>query len=658
MRTLNKIYLSKDDLENYIIKNSIVNEKNLLVQVFTGVCDINFIQELLDTLKLLIPHVKIIGTTTDGEIIENKTYENTTVLSFSFFETTEVITHGIRVQKDSYQTANSLINLFDTSKKAKVAISFADGLNVNGDEFIRAFNSYDSSLVLAGGLAADNTQFKQTIVFTQDDIFIDGVVVSLLYSETLKVSTKASFGWESIGKTMTITKSHQNIVYEIDGVSCVDIYTKYLGLDIANRLPETGIEFPLIIQKDALRIPRAVVGNNNDGSLTFAGNLNVGDKVTFGYGNIDAIVEYGNSIYRDVNIKNSESIFVYSCMARKALLQENIEEELTPLSYVSSVSGFFTYGEFFSDTDKEFLNQTMTILSLSENVGTKSINFKILDMHTHKNKNNSTLKALSNLIAQTSIELEEINSSLKSKVEEEVAKNRVKNQQMMQQSRLAQMGEMISMIAHQWRQPLSSISATSGAISLKATRGKLNDKEAFELSEKITEYAQHLSITIDDFRNFFKSNKEKKEVTYKELLRAVFNIVEGSMIKENIELITRGDSSEIFSTYPSEIKQVILNLIKNAEDVLLERNILNPQIVIELDGNSLSVCDNAGGISKETIEKIFDPYFSTKLEKDGTGLGLYMSKIIIQEHCKGKLSVSNNEKGAVFKIMLYNTENI
>jgi len=659
MRTLNKKYLSNDDLENYIINNSIATEKNILVQVFTGVCDIDFIEEIIGTIKLLIPHVNIIGTTTDGEILDEKTYENSTVLSFSFFENTKVSTHGVKLQEDSYETANKLISLFDNSSKLKVAIAFADGLHVNGDEFIAAFNEYDKNLVLAGGLSADNAKFNQTIVFTEDEIFTDGVVVGLLYSDTLVVNTRASFGWESIGKTMTITKSDKNIVHEIDGVSCVDIYSKYLGADIASRLPETGIEFPLIIQKGALKVPRAVIGNNNKGSLIFAGNLKVGDKVTFGYGNIDAIVDYGSNIYRDTYVKNSESIFVYSCMARKALLQENIDEELAPLSYISTVSGFFTYGEFFSNnTEKEFLNQTMTILSLSENSANKTINFKILDIYKSKNKNNSTLKALSNLIAQTSIELEEINSSLQSKVKEEVEKNRLKDQQMMQQSRLAQMGEMISMIAHQWRQPLSSISATSGAISLKATRNKLENQQAVELSEKITEYAQHLSTTIDDFRDFFKSNKEKKEVTYKGLVTSVLNIVQCSVVDLNIELITKYESQEVFSTYSNEIKQVVLNLIKNAEDVLIERNIKEPQIVIQAVGNSLIVSDNGGGVPKDIIEKIFDPYFSTKLEKDGTGLGLYMSKIIIEEHCKGKLTVSNSEKGAVFKIILYNTNNI
>ncbi len=250
------------------------------------------------------------------------------------------------------------------------------------------------------------------------------------------------------------------------------------------------------------------------------------------------------------------------------------------------------------------------------------------------------------------LELAELNRTLEDRIAKKVAKIRVKDKYIIQQSRLAQMGEMISMIAHQWRQPLSAISATSSSIIIKAKLDKLDRVTAKELAEKIIEYSMHLSSTIDDFRNFFKTDKEKELISYNELIKSALNIIEISIINQNIELITKLNSKESIDTYTNEIKQVILNLIKNAEDVLLEKKIKNPQITIETSGNRLSISDNGGGISQEIIEKIFDPYFSTKLEKNGTGLGLYMSKIIVEEHCGGTLSVANDANGAVFTIML------
>ncbi len=259
---------------------------------------------------------------------------------------------------------------------------------------------------------------------------------------------------------------------------------------------------------------------------------------------------------------------------------------------------------------------------------------------------------LYNQLEEKSEKISKFNTTLEQKVRDEVSKNREKDKQMMQQSRLAQMGEMISMIAHQWRQPLSAISSTSSAINLKAKLNKLDIETTIELSDRITKYSQHLSLTIDDFREFFRVNKLKKETTYTEILKSVLSIMETSIINKNITLIKKINSTTVFNTYPNEIKQVVLNLIKNAEDVLVEKEVPNPIITIETIDNILIVSDNGGGISEDILEKIFDPYFSTKRQKDGTGLGLYMSKKIIEDHCGGKLGVTNSKNGAVFSIKL------
>ncbi len=225
-----------------------------------------------------------------------------------------------------------------------------------------------------------------------------------------------------------------------------------------------------------------------------------------------------------------------------------------------------------------------------------------------------------------------------------------------QQSRLVQMGEMLSMIAHQWRQPLAAIGSRSAALELKANLGKADKETVIEQAQYISKYAQHLSQTIEDFRNFFKSSKELKESSYNEIIESVLDIIGTSVKNKNITIIQNLSIEYRFSTYPNELKQVVLNVIKNAEDVLLEKNIKEPKIEIvtyEKEGkNILEIHDNAGGVPTEIINKIFDPYFSTKLEKNGTGIGLYMSKTIIEDHCGGTLSITNDESGAIFKIEL------
>ncbi len=260
---------------------------------------------------------------------------------------------------------------------------------------------------------------------------------------------------------------------------------------------------------------------------------------------------------------------------------------------------------------------------------------------------------------KTNKKIEELNLNLASRVKLEVDKNRKKDQVMLHQSRLAQMGEMISMIAHQWRQPLAAISATSTTIELRARNNKLDTIYIQQKAQDISNYAQHLSRTIDDFRDFFNPNKEKTKTTYNEIIHSVLRIMDTSLKNKNIHLIQNLTCHEPLYTYPSEIRQVILNLITNAQEALSETRVENPYIKIETylkkEQFILEVSDNAGGIPEENINHIFNPYFSTKKDKGGTGLGLYMSKIIIEEHCGGLLSVTNINSGSLFSIVLNKT---
>lgn len=254
-------------------------------------------------------------------------------------------------------------------------------------------------------------------------------------------------------------------------------------------------------------------------------------------------------------------------------------------------------------------------------------------------------------------ELESLTYKLEERINEEVKKNEEKTNQLIQQSRLAQMGEMISMIAHQWRQPLAAISATTNNLLLKILIDeKINNNKLKKELDLINDYSLHLSSTIDDFRNFFRSDKIKNESSLNEIIEKAINIIKSSFISTNINLEINYMYKEKILTYINEVQQVILVILKNAEDVLEERNIKYKKIYIstfkEENFAIITIEDNAGGIIVEIIDKIFDPYFSTKKEKEGTGIGLYMSKIIVNEHCKGDLSVKNSTKGALFTIKL------
>ncbi len=254
--------------------------------------------------------------------------------------------------------------------------------------------------------------------------------------------------------------------------------------------------------------------------------------------------------------------------------------------------------------------------------------------------------------------LEELNANLEERIKKEIRKNENSTKQLIQQSRLAQMGEMISMIAHQWRQPLAAISATTNNLLVKLMIEDKVEKNTLEDELMlITEYSKHLSSTIDDFRNFFKSDKEKEEFDLEEVIKKAISITKTSMAAKNIKLETSFEKDLRLYSYSTELQQVILNIIKNAEDILSEKNSNDKQISISTYKRNennivIKIQDNGGGIEESLIEKIFDPYFSTKSDKEGTGLGLYMSRIIVNDHCKGNLKVINENEGATFLIDL------
>ena len=241
-----------------------------------------------------------------------------------------------------------------------------------------------------------------------------------------------------------------------------------------------------------------------------------------------------------------------------------------------------------------------------------------------------------------------------------------KDEQLLQQSRLAQMGEMISMIAHQWRQPLGAIGSAIISMKLQLRSSSINFTNKQETKEylikldkkydNINEYVQFLSATIDDFRNFFKPNKEKEKINIILPIKKALKIVEVPLKDKNITIKTFYESTGKVLIYSNEITQVILNILKNAEDNFIEKQISGAEISINVKKVQsdfiINISDNGKGIKKELLSKIFDPYFSTKLDKNGAGLGLYMSKIIIEEHNMGKLVAINTKEGIEFIIKL------
>lgn len=251
--------------------------------------------------------------------------------------------------------------------------------------------------------------------------------------------------------------------------------------------------------------------------------------------------------------------------------------------------------------------------------------------------------------------LQKYNKELESRVKAEVAKNREKEKALLYQSRLAQIGETINMIAHQWRQPLNNISIMQQAMTLKYKNGSLSSEDMSEIQKKIYSQIDYMSDTINSFRDFFKPEKEIEKFNIRDVISHILSISRPEIEKNHISLSYYQNVEVTTQGYPNELGQALLSIINNAKDQLLFSACEEKEITVEVEVDekniSIKISDTGGGIKDDVMEKLFEPYFSTK-GKNGTGLGLYIAKMIIEEHMNGSISVKNSDKGAVFTIDL------
>jgi signal transduction histidine kinase/ABC-type nitrate/sulfonate/bicarbonate transport system substrate-binding protein len=258
------------------------------------------------------------------------------------------------------------------------------------------------------------------------------------------------------------------------------------------------------------------------------------------------------------------------------------------------------------------------------------------------------------LVRKRTAELETFNQRLQEEIEKAVENNRKQEKLLMQQAKMAEIGSLLESIAHQWRQPLNILGLSMTRLNLScALEGRSESAKVIEIAEAQIEY---MSQTIDDFRNFFKQDRSQIPVNISGIVNDVEALLGPLLIRKKITIVKEIDPKIEVLVYPNELKQVLINLVNNAREAIEQNRKAERVIRIwctnDEDFCTISIEDTGGGIEASIIDKIFDPYFTTKFESQGTGIGLYMAKMIIEKHFLGKLSVYNGAKGACFEIKL------
>jgi PAS domain S-box-containing protein len=263
-------------------------------------------------------------------------------------------------------------------------------------------------------------------------------------------------------------------------------------------------------------------------------------------------------------------------------------------------------------------------------------------------------KQVEESLKQKQQQLETLNQSLETRINNALTEMRQKDDMLIQQGRLAAMGEMINNIAHQWRQPLNNLGLIVQNMKLSSDLGELTPEDVDKNVTNAMDVILHMSRTIDDFRNFFRYEKEPTLFNVNQVVSSALNFVAPALKSSGINVEWDEQPDITAQGFPNEYLQAVLNILNNAKDALLENKITQPLISIRIYSEKMhsvvTIRDNADGIKEDILQKIFDPYFSTKGHGQGTGLGLYMSKAIIEKNMGGRLSARNVEGGAEFRI--------
>ncbi len=426
MKTVNCCYTSIDALICFLDQHKIYDNDSLLIQAFIGFSEAQLIKQFQAELATIFSKATLVGVTSDGNIIEGEIPElGQTTLSFSQFKCT-TLTSALVVNTGDDFKVGQLLGSRIKQEKNQVVIAFSSGLKTSGESFLNGLSKTISNIPIAGGVAGHSGTSQYTFVFNLTEITSCGGVAVALNGEGLNVHTYYNFGWQPIGKKMILTHVDKNIVYEIDHQPIQNIYEKYFqsstNLAYSKLEPDFSLfEFPLIKFEHGVYIARAALSRLKGGGLIFAGNLNQGDMVQFGISNQEKIIQ--DAAYALNQLKNIpvESIFIYSCTARRRLLDPNIMHDIESFKGVSSVSGFYTYGEFFYAQECQksyFLNHAMTVLALSESpnkrITLNSIN--LAPKENHQSNYINSLIAVSNFAVNVSNDFESLNTKLESEV--------------------------------------------------------------------------------------------------------------------------------------------------------------------------------------------------------------------------------------------------
>ncbi len=404
-------YADPEQLSAFILQHQLDQHTQLLIQIFSNLQDATVIQSICSSLRQQLPAAHIIGTSSYAWLDCEQYSREGILLSFTAFSHSHIASCAMPLGDDQFATGKALAEQL-CGPDTRVLILFADALNVNADMLLAGIGSVAPEVMVAGGLSADQWQLERTFVCDGSQVVGGGVVAASLSGERLSALNHYQFGWRSIGRQLRITRCVGSRVYTIDGEPAQQVFARYLGEHVKDRLLHHSVDFPLLAERNGLQVARAPMLLHHDGSISFAGSFTEGESVTIAYGDVAHIIGQSQAEFHRLPATDAEALFVYTCAGRSNYLQDHVHRELEALSG-HNCSGCFSYGEIFHyQAHNELLNHTTTYLLLSESCALP----KLSPVPQEIGSGSLSLDGLFHLVKVSSAELTELNRELEQRI--------------------------------------------------------------------------------------------------------------------------------------------------------------------------------------------------------------------------------------------------
>jgi len=652
MKQFNYIVLSVDFLYDLLQSEEIISCAHFpsqLIQIYSEKNENEWYLSLGKVLRQTFPAAVIVGASSVGEICDGKIKTNSTVISFSFFEESALNLFSYECKPGSEQSIGKTLleslGSLNTSIKGLLMLSTPVS-NDSGKMFNILTESGLSYPLFGGGAGGDSLNMKNTLVFDGNQCYGEGIVAVAFSGINLFVELQTYLEWHPLSREMTITEIDGMSVKTIDEKPAFSVYKKYLGIKADEHFFQNSMEFPFLIDRNGQTIARTpFFVNEKDGAIQLVADVREGEKFRIGYGNPQMILEESIEIQKKMKEFKPQAIFLFSCICRRFLLQQDVDQETLPFNKIAPTGGFYTFGEFCSNSKlSALLNSTLVAVGFREGARIEDLkksdswlsDNNSSDLDPYSNQHSRILSRLLYFINETTKELEEQNKALNILNEQ---KNRF-----------------LSIAAHDLRNPISGIRVFSTWLE-----EHINDesKEYATIIKDESAKMLHLLNNLLDISKIETGSFELnlREADYVAMVQQRIRMNEMLAKEKKIRLVSDFEKpSQMLSFDTEKMEQVLNNLISNAIKYSYPDSIITVKVYCEHQQVVTQVIDHGQGIPEKDIKEIFYPFKKSGAIPTGGepshGLGLTIVKKIVEEH-HGQIGVRSEwGKGSVFYFTL------